>query len=167
MKRFAMMMLGLCSLMANAQSISLRAGKTFTPADYLSIRYDHWSNHPIQFSLGSFIERSHHHNLQYAAFGFDLLMSCRTNPDGYRSGAFGYKGSVGLNWQVEHEPWLYKDWPFAKRASFGLTGELTGSWYLSEAFTLHSYLQQKMLFNSLLGRSRFLIGLGIDYQLGR
>ena len=167
MKTFVVSVLMLVSVVTNAQSISLRAGKTFTPADYLSIRYDHWSNHPIHFSLGSFMERSHQHNLQYRAWGVDLLMSCRNNPDGYRSGTFGYKGSVGLNWQVEREPWLYKDWPFSKRSSVGLTGELTGSWYLSDAFTLHSYLQQKILFNSLLGRSRFLVGLGIDYQLGR
>jgi hypothetical protein len=165
MKRFAMVMLGLLSLVANAQSISLSAAKSFSPSDYLSIRYSHFSNHPFKLSSNLFMEKSQRNLLGYTSYGLDLL--CVTDPlqTDQAFSAFAFSGGVGLCWLVENEPWLYKDWPLSKRSSLGLVGEIAGHYRCGQYFSLGLFGQQKILFNHHLGSTRWLIGLRLSHLL--
>lgn len=166
MKLFAVLLWICCGLNANAQSLCLRGGKTLVPADYFSLRYIHPTNGKFHFSIGSFYERSHRDLLHYSSLGVDLMTELHSIHHQNLNQPFGVSSAIGLSWQVEREPWLYKDWPLSKRSSFGLAGEINGYWFFSEAFALNSFLQQKILFNPLLGRYRFIGGLGIHYRLG-
>ena len=166
MKLFVLILLNLLHVVANAQQISIRAGKSFTPADFLSLRYEHWSNSRLHLCLGGYMERSFRSGLNYSAYGVDLLLNCYATNASYEDGRFGFKTGVGTLWQIEYEPWLYRDWTAKQRSSFGLTGEISGSWYMTEAFTLSNFFQQKILFNPKLGRSRFVVGIELAYRPG-
>ncbi len=166
MKLFVLIVLNLLHVAANAQQVSIRAGKSFTPADFLSLRYEHWSNSRLHLCLGGYMERSNRSGLNYSSYGADFLMHCYATNQSYEEGRFGFKSAIGIHWQSEQEPWLYRDWTAKERSSFGLTGELSGLWFMTEAFTLNSFLQQKILFNPKLGRSRFVVGLELAYRLG-
>ncbi len=166
MKLFVLILLTLLHIAANAQLVSIRAGKSFTPADYLSLRYEHWSSSKLHLCLGGYMERSFKSDLNYTSYGVDLIMNCYTSHQRFEDGRFGFKSGVGVHWQIENEPWLYRDWTARQRSGFGLTGELSGLWFMTEAFTLNSFLQQKILFNPMLGRSRFVLGLELAYRLG-
>jgi hypothetical protein len=165
MKIFVVLLLSWCGAVANAQEICLRGGKTILPASYVSLRYIQPSNSPLQFGLGAYYERSHVHNLQYSAVGAELMTELFSPKDRFPEKKVSIHSAIGICWQVEREPWLYKDWPLSKRTSFGLMGEVNGYWHLSEAFTLSSFLQQKILFNPLLGRYRLIAGLGVHCRL--
>lgn len=151
-------------MMANAQTFCLNGGKTFLPADYFSLRYIQSSNSPFQFVIGAYHERSHRNQLHYGAVGVDMMTELISRQHSNAERSFGVSSAIGFCWQAEHEPWLYKDWPFSKRSSLGLVGEVNVQWYLTPAFTLHSFLQQKILFNPHLGRYRLLAGIGIRYR---
>lgn len=153
------------STIANSQTLSFRFGRTFTPSDHLSLRYEHWTNGAINLSLGGFMERSRKNNLNLSAYGIDLLAEYATNREGYEAGAFGLRYGLGASWQLENEPWIYKDWPFKRRLNYGLLGELSGEWFMTEHFTLRGSAQQKLLFNKDLGRYRFMLGLALAYRL--
>jgi hypothetical protein len=165
MKQIVMVMLLLVSCITNAQVLCLRAGKTLLPADYASLRYTQQTNRPFQWTLGAYYERSHRNQLHYSVIGVETMTEFSSNKDADTDQRFGLSSAIGLCWQVEREPWLYKDWSFSKRSSFGIAGEILGDWYLTEAFTLRSFLQQKILFNPHLGRYRLVAGLGIRYRL--
>jgi hypothetical protein len=164
MKLFAVLFWICCGMNANAQSLCLRGGKSLVPADYFSLRYTHPTNGKLHFVFGVYHERSHRDLLQYTSFGMDLMTELYSNHAERLDQGLGLSSAIGLCWQAEHEPWLYKDWPLSKRSSFGLAGEINAHWFLSSAFTLSSFFQQKMLFNPLLGRYRLMGGLGIHYR---
>jgi hypothetical protein len=166
MKLPLFLLLNLIGILSNAQQISLRAAKSLAPADQLSIRYEHWSNSTIHFCLGTFMERSQTKGLNHATYGIDLIAHSYSGVASYEDGVFGLRGGLGVNWQFEHEPWLYRNWSFSKKSSFGLTGEITGCWYLTDVFSMNCFFQQKILFNQLLGRSRIALGLELAYRLG-
>lgn len=165
MKLFAMMLLVMVMMGANAQSISLRFGKNLTPSDHVSLRYEHWTNGALNLSLGGFFERSRKNNLNLSVLGAEALAEWAGNREGYAADAFGLRAGAGLSWQVENEPWIYKDWPFKRRSSFGLLGEFGAEWFMTDQFTLRGSLQQKILLNPHLGRYRFLLGLSLAYRL--
>ncbi len=165
MKLFAMMVMSLMSWFANAQSISLLAGKSFSPADFLSLRYTHYSNSPLKISLGGFYEKGTKYRLAYGSFGADVLLHCDHLSDVYPDRRGGLSGAIGLNWQVDQESWLYKDWPFSKRSSFGLTGEVAYQYYLTDAFRIGIFSQHKLLFNPAIGMSRWVAGLSLSHPL--
>lgn len=165
MKLFAMMMMSLMGWFANAQSISLAAGKSFSPADFLSLRYTHYSNSPFRLSIGAFMESGTKHRLSYSSYGTDLLLHYDPLSGSYPERSGGLSGAIGLNWQVDQEPWLYKDWPFSKRSSFGLSGEVAYQYSLSNAFRIGLFGQQKILFNPRIGRCRWIVGLSLCHHL--
>lgn len=166
MKLFAMMMMSLMCWSANAQSISFVAGKSFSPADFLSLRYTHYSNSPFKLSLSAFLEKGTKHHLSYRSYGADLLLHCDQLVGTFLEKRGGLTGAIGLNWQVDQEPWLYKDWPFSRRSSFGLTGEISYQYYLTDAFRIGLFTQQKILFNPDIGRCRWIVGLSLSHHLG-
>lgn len=110
------------------------------------------------------MERSFIYGLNYSSYGIDVLLESNSNPEGYEAAKFGLKTALGFNWLNVQEPWVYKDWSLSKRSAFGLTGELTGMWYMTLTFSLRTFVQQKLLYSNSLGRSRFLLGLGVGYQ---
>lgn len=152
--------------LANGQSISLQMGRSLGVGNMVGLRYEHSSNSRLHLCLGGYMEHSQRNGLNYSAYGANLLLNGYATHSSYDEGRFGLKTGVGLLWQIENEPWLYRDWTVKQRSSFGLTGELSGCWFMTEAFTLNSFLQQKILFNPLLGRSRFVIGLELAYRMG-
>lgn len=166
MKQIVIVMLLLCSCITNAQVICLRAGKTVLPSDYLSLKYTHPSNDRFHLSLSSSFERSHYNNLHFSSVGFDVMAELKSTNTDLLNKVFELRSAIGIGWQVEHEPWLYKDWSLSKRSSLGITSEINGYWHLSTTFSLNSFLQQKILFNPLLGRYRLVAGLGLCYRIG-
>ncbi|MES2006378.1 MAG: hypothetical protein V4450_17805 [Bacteroidota bacterium] len=150
---------------ANSQAVAIRAGHSLVPDDYLALRYAHWTNGAINVSFGGFAERSRKNNLDFSAYGADLIAEYASNREGYQAGAFGLRSGIGASWQAENEPWVYRDWPLKRRMSLGLVGELSGEWFMAPAFTLKAFAQQKLLFNPDLGRYRLVFGLGLTYHL--
>lgn len=166
MKPILTIMLLVClSVTIHAQTLQLRMGHSFIPASHLSLRYEHWTNSAINLSLGGFMERSRKNNLNYSVYGAELLAEFASNREGLSAGAFGWRAGLGGVWQIENDPFVYKDWPFKRRMNYGLAGELSGEWFMTENFTLRASLQQKILFNKELGRYRFMLGLGLAYCL--
>lgn len=165
MKLFAMTMMIVMGLSANAQSISISGGKRVAAADYLSLRYTHFSNQPFKASLSGFMERSHKNYLQFSAFGIDFLYLSDPLQNPYPKKLFSLGGGIGACWLTEREPWLYKDWPFTKRSSFGLVGEISGNCQLSSSFSVSLWGQQKILFNPAIGNTRWLAGLRLAHLL--
>ena len=166
MKLFAMMMLIILSLFASAQSISLMAGRFFSPSDFLSLRYTHYSNSPFRLSLGASLEKGIKHRLSYGSFGSELSVIYDPTLSSYPDRRGGLATALRLCWQVEHEPWLYKDWSFSERSGFGLSSEISYNYFLSGAFRLGIFGQQKMLFNPRIGRYRCGFGFSLSHILG-
>ena len=146
-----------------AQSIGIHAGRSVLPADYFSLRYTHYSNYPINAAVGVFAERSHSHGLNYSAYGFDLLGEFASNQN--EPTVFAFRVGMGGSFQMENEPWLYKDLSFKQRINYGLVGELAGEWWMSGNICLTVFTQQKWLFNKSLGTSRFAYGIGLKILL--
>lgn len=165
MKSFVLCLLMVLHGTAKAQSISLRLGHAFNPADHISLRYEHWTNGAVNISLGGFYERSRKSMLNYSGYGIELLGEYATNREGYAAGTFGLRYGLGVTAMVDNEPWVYKDWSFTKRLNYGLFGEITGEWFMTDDFTLRSCLQQKALFKGDLGHYRFLASLGLAWRL--
>ncbi len=167
MKTFVVSLLVLMSLITNAQTISLMAGKSFSPADYFSLRYMHYSNSPFKLSFTSHIEKGTKHRLSYGSFGVDLSLLFDPFIDDYQDRCGGITAGLGIGWQVDHEPWSYKDWSFADRSSFGLSSEIAYQYFLSSAIRIGLFGQQKILFNQRIGRYRCCLGLTLSHLLGK
>lgn len=165
MKTFVVSLILLWSMGTNAQWLGVRAGRSLSPADYLSLRYEHWTNGAINLSLGGFFERSRERLLTYSCYGADLLAEYAANRNGDALPLFGLRFGLGSSWQVVDEPWLYKGLSFSERMNYGLLGEATIDCHLSDAFRLSVFGQHKYLFRSLAGRSRTCFGLGLAYHL--
>lgn len=166
MKTFVVCFLLLYVEVTNAQSLSFRAGQSFPSTAYLSLRYEHWTNGPINLSLGAFYERSRKDLLNHSSFGLDLLAEYASNREGYSNGAFGLRYGFGVTGDLNNDPWVYKDWSFKRRLNYGLLAEGAGEWFMTDNFTLRLGLQQKLLFNPDLGHYRFLAALGLVWRLG-
>lgn len=142
-----------------AQSINtafeIRAGKTAFPGDYFAVRYEHPTNYPIQLSAKIFFERSRKNQLNYSACGLDLLAEYPFDP---------FRLGIGPTAQIESEPWVYRNYKLSQRINYGICGEAAGSLYLTEAFSLTAFANQRYFFNPLLGRTSFAFGIGIKYS---
>lgn len=119
-----------------AQSVSLRGAHNFLPAQHVALRYEHWTNGKLNLAAGGFVERSFVYGLNYSSCGIDVLIESNANQERYEAEKFGLKTAFGINWLTVQEPWVYKDWPLSKRSAFGLTGELSGIWYMTPTFSL-------------------------------
>lgn len=148
-----------------AQAISFRMGESLPATSHVSLRYEHWTNGAINFSLGGFFERSRERQLNYTSYGADLLAEYASNREGFTAGAFGLRYGFGATAGIENEPWLYKDWPWSKRLGYGLLAELNAEWFMTDNFTLRCGMQQKALFQSSLGHYRILGSLGLAWAL--
>lgn len=169
MKTAMELLMGLVSMVhvvfVSCQSLSMRFARNLTPADHLSLRYERWTNSKLNVAVGGFMEQSRKNNLNLSVYGAELLTEYASNRVGYEAGAFGFRAGLGASWQIEQEPWLYKDWTIKERSSLGLLGEVSGEWFMTDKFSLRLSTQQKFLLNQLLGRQRFLIGLSLVYKL--
>ena len=165
MKTFVTCVLILCCVITNAQSIGLRLGHSLTPADHLSLRYEHWTNGAINFAGSAFLEKSRSSSLQFSCYGLDLLAEYVANRSSLSDYLFGWRAGFGATIQNESEPWLYKNSSFVQRLNYGLACEGAIECYLSDVFRLSLFAQQKLLLRSSLGTTRFLFGLGLTYNL--
>lgn len=148
-----------------SQSIGILAGNFASPSDYFSLRYSHYSNLPVNGAIGIFGESSLKNGLNYSSYGLDVLGEYASTQGSDGQNVFGFKVGVGASWQIENEPWVYRDWPFKKRMNYGLVGEVAGEWFMTPAFSLSMFAQQKYLFNPALGRYRLVLGLGLAYRI--
>ncbi|MDB5229696.1 MAG: hypothetical protein JWN76_501 [Chitinophagaceae bacterium] len=160
MKLFFTMMMTACALCSNAQAIELRGGQTLFPSDYLSLTYEHYTNRFLNLAGRALFEKSSKRNLQYAAYGADLLVQTSLNDEQ----EFSARAAFGVSVQTELEPWIYKNWKASTRLNYGVLAELSGNWIMTETFSLNLFVQQKLLFNKALGLTRFAFGLGLRYQ---
>lgn len=148
-----------------AQNISLQLGHCLTPADHVSLRYEHWTNGAINFAIGGFYERSRNQMLNYSCFGVDLLGEYVSNRDADPLPWFGWRLGLGATWQNENEPWLYKGLSFSQRMNYGFIGEASIDCHISESFRLGVFGQQKFLARKALGAMQFCFGLALCYRL--
>lgn len=150
-----------CLFCARSQWIDLRCGHTLTPADYVSLGYEQPTNTALNFSLRGFLENSHKNNLNYSAYGLDIIAITQTGTDR----TFSLRGGIGATVQIENEPWIYKNLTTKQKMNYGLVGELTGEWNMTENFSLSVFGQQKFLFNKSLGTTHFVFGGGLKFNL--
>lgn len=160
MKLLLTTLLWSCFLSARPQAVMLRGGHSLTPADYVSVGYEQPTNTSLNYSLHAFLENTHKNNLNYSAYGLDLLAVTQANPDK----AFSLKAGMGATVLLENEPWVYSRVKASKRINYGIIGEAIGEWVLTNAFSLQLFAQQKYLFNAGLGRLRFAFGVGLSYH---
>ena len=165
MKTIVVSLLVFVSLATNAQSFGIRTGYSLTPAEYVSIRYEHWANSLINLSITTFMERNKFNRLNYFCYGADLLAEYSRFRDVSAMPFFSWRGGLGATWQIECEPWLYKDLSFSKRMNYGFACEGVAECNLTEYFRLSLFAQQKLLFRKQLGSTRFCFGLGLTYNL--
>jgi hypothetical protein len=149
---------------SNSQSVEIRAGKTLSLGDYAALRYRHTTSTSIDLSIAAYVQGLQKNGLRHSAFGVDLLGEYYTGLGDKTDHLFECKLGIGGTVQLENEPWLYKDWPFAKRLNYGACAEVTGEYSMSENFSLSLFTQQKFLFNPLLGKSQITLGLGLVYH---
>jgi len=148
-----------------SQALELRAGHSLTPADYLALQYEYYTNHSLNFSGKIFLENSRTDNLNYNAYGLDLMAEYYL-PIGYNTDhQWELKACLGAGIQIENEPWVYKGWTTGKRTNYGILGELAAEWAMTEEYSLTAYLQQKYFFKQALGTTRFVFGLGFKFNL--
>ncbi|MES2331159.1 MAG: hypothetical protein V4539_16260 [Bacteroidota bacterium] len=164
MKSFVVCMMMMWSGLTNAQNIGLRLGHSLTPSDHLSLRYEHWTNSAINFSLAGFYERSKANTLNYSCYGIDLLGEYVANRSSLTDYLFGWRAGFGATVQNENEPWSLKNHSYAGRLNYGCVAEGAFECYLSEAFRLSLFAQQKLLLRSALGSTRVAFGLGLTYN---
>jgi hypothetical protein len=158
-----MWVLILWSVTASGQSFGIRLGHSLTPADHLSLRYEHWTNSTINFTLAGFAERSRNHSLNYACYGADLLTEYASSRNTDALLLWGWRAGLGATWQIEHDPWVYKDLRASGRMNYGAACELSGECFISDVFRLNVFTQQKLLFNTKLGSLRNSFGIGLSY----
>ncbi len=151
------------SLTGFSQSIELRGGQSIFPANYVSLRYNHYTNSEVNISGGVFTESSRKNRLHYNVYGADLLGQYASSCDGDDS-KFSYRAGLGATCQLESEPWVYKDMNTGQKINYGLLGELAGEWNMTNVFSLSVFVQQKYLFNKDLGTKHFVFGLGLAYH---
>lgn len=156
---FTLMMMAV-ALFSNAQAIELRAGHSMFPADHVSLAYEHYTNSNFNLAGRIGFERARTNGLVYSAYTADAFAQSAFDPER----VFSIRYGLGLTASLETEPYAYKDWKVSRRFTAGILGEVSGNWSLSEIFSLSLFAQQKLLYNSALGRTRFLIGLGISYH---
>lgn len=165
MKTFVVSCLILVRVVTNAQSIGLRYGHSLTPADHLSLRYEHWTNSLVNLSITAFLEKSRFANLNYSCYGADLSAEYSTARGADALPLFSFRGGAGGTWQTKNEPWLYKELSTSKRMNYGLVAEVAVECQLTDVFRLSLFAQQKWLFKSLPGSKRCCFGLGLTYHL--
>ena len=146
-------------LYPQAQAVELRAGSAL-PSLYCSAGYERYTNSFLDLSVRGFFESSKKRNLDYHAFGLDVMMQTRLNREQKFSGRATFGGTI----QKESEPWVYKEWPFKRKLNYGLVGEFSANWMMSSYFDLNLFAQQKLLFNRALGLTQFVCGLGLRYE---
>ena len=148
-----------------AQNFALQFGRSLMPADHIALRYEHPTNSEINFAAGGFYESSHAHQLNYSCFGADLLaeyVRCRgEDPLPW----FQFRTGIGATWQIENEPWLFKELPFSKRMNYGLLCEASLDCNLTEVFRVCLFGQQKFVLSKLHGKTAFCFGAGIAIRI--
>lgn len=157
-----LLMIGLIN--SNAQTIEIKAGRTLFPADYVCLRYAHYSNSAVNICGSVFLEKTKTYGLAYTAMGADLLAQYDMGLGENSDHRFECKLGLGGSFQVEQEPWVYKDWNFQRRMNYGVLAEVAGEWMMTQTFGLCGLLQQKFLFNKDLGHTRFAFGIGLSYH---
>jgi hypothetical protein len=138
-----------------SNSVELRAGKTLFPGDYVSLRYQMPTNYAFQFSGKVFSEKSNRNHLNYSAFGLDVLAEYPFDP---------FRVGLGPTVQIESEPWAYPNYSLAQRVNYGFCGEAAAEFFLTDAFSLTAFVNQKYFFNRSLGHSSFGYGVGLKYS---
>jgi opacity protein-like surface antigen len=146
-----------------SQTFELRAGQTLFPGLYAAMRYEHPSNSEINLAGGVYIESANRYNLRYRCYGAEFLAQYSTDRE--NENTFSFKAGLGVNIQIDNEPWVYKDWNIPKRMNYGLVAEGGGVLNLSDAFAISVFAQQKYFFNKILGTTHFLFGLGLSYRI--
>lgn len=150
-----------------SQYIGIHAGHSGLPAEYISLRYTHYSNLPINAAIGIFHEASHSGGLHYTGYGIDLLAEYASSQGDYEKNVFGFRLGIGASWQTENEPWIYQGFSAGKRMNYGLISELSGEWGMSQNFCLGLFMQQKIWLRKPLGTRDFVFGLGLKIQLNK
>ena len=140
----------------DCSSVEIRAGHILLPGDYFALRYQQATNYPIDYSVKLSMETSHSKGLHYSAYGLDLLME-------YPFSIF--RLGIGPTAKVENEPSIYAGITAFQRIHYGLAVEGMGEWMMTEVFGIGVFAQQKFLFNTALGKTDFVFGLGIIYHL--
>lgn len=154
----------LWGVVANAQSFGLRVGRNLTPADYFSLRYEHWTNGVLNFSLAGFAQRSRSHAMNYSCYGMDLLTEYASSRNRDALPVFGWRAGLGAAFQVEKDPWVNKALSTGYPINYGIVAELSGEWYMTEVFLLSLFAQQKLLMRSSLGSRQACFSIGLNYQ---
>lgn len=149
-----------CLLCARSQSAGLRGGFTLTPAAYFSLSYEQPTNTLVNYSLRAFLENSRKNNLNYSAYGLDLLAVTQVNNEI----PFSFRGGFGVTAHLENEPWAYKALSASQKIAYGVVAEAAGVWSATEAFSFELFAQQKYVFNRVLGHWRFAFGIGVAYH---
>lgn len=164
--RFLIPVLGLIFTSAcSAQQIELRGGSSLFPGMVAGLRYEHYTNSMINVAGGVFVESARRKPLSYSSFGVELLAQYKSDA-GEDNSLFAYKLGLGVAGELQSEPWVYKDWPLVRRLNYGVLLDGAVVIHLSEAFGLSALVQQKFLFNKILGTTHFLFGIGLSYHLG-
>jgi hypothetical protein len=156
---------GNAQAITNSQSLEIRAGKTFSVGDYASLRYRHTTSTSLDLSLAAFINVLQKKGFNYSGYGLDLLAEYYTAVGDNTNHQFECKLGFGATASLDNEPWVFRDLPLAKRLNYGICGEVTGEWCMSENISLCLFAQQKYLFNKLLGNYAFSVGLGLKLNL--
>jgi hypothetical protein len=149
----------------NSKSLELRYGKTVSVGVYAGIRFRTTTSTSIDLSVAGFVNSLQRNGLQYNSFGLDLMGEYYTAVGDNSDHLFELKVGGGATALIDNEPFVYKDLPFAKRLNYGLVGELTGEWCMSENISLTLFTQQKYLLNKSLGTYCFTAGIGIKLNL--
>jgi hypothetical protein len=136
-------------------AIELRAGKSLLPGDYVGVGYHQPTNLPFTFSVGAFLERSRVHSLHYSSYGAEALLELRSSVLRFCAGSMV---------QYEEEAWVYPDRSFTQKLNYGLVAEVGAELYLTDAFSLIAFANQRFLFNTALGKTHFVFGVGIKYS---
>lgn len=165
MKSVVVGLLAMCLTISNAQSVGVRLGHSLVPADHLSLKYSHWTNGAVNFSLAGFFERSRKYALDYSYYGADLLAEYVPLRAGDPLPLFSWRAGAGLTAGRATEPWLLKDIPSSASWNYGAVGEAVLQCSLTDIFRIDLFAQQKLLFHSPPGSTHFVFGLGLNYCL--
>lgn len=155
----------LASHFVKAQNVGIRTGYSLYPTDYISLKYEHWTNGNINLALSGFMECSRRNLLQYGCYGLDLLAEYASAAEPLPS--FGLRFGMGATAQFVSEPWIYKGLSFFQRMNYGITTETSIEWNATEVFRIGVFCQQKFLLRNTSGRSRGCFGLGLMYRLSQ
>jgi hypothetical protein len=149
----------------NSQSLELRGGKTFSAGDYVSLRYRHTTSTSIDLTLAAFVNGFQKNSLRYRCYGIDLLGEYYTGVGENTDHLFECKLGLGVTASLDNEPWVFRNTAFSRRLNYGICGEVSGEWCMSENIGLCLFGQQKYLFNNPLGTTAFTLGMGIKLNL--